>query len=269
MKHSAIILCLILLSTGYVSAQTSPRYFGALAYPVPDLPDSIHKFWGELKYNYTLGDAKDYAMAAIIEANIPLFSDRVSISCWFPIQEYWFYTRKRVKECGMRNIKEYYKGHDYGDAIIHTNIKVFTEKKIRPEFIIRCALKTASTANGFNVHRFYDDGGCFFDGTFNKSYKNFTFSLTSGFLCWNTCIDQQNDATMYGLRIAYKNPYFVLTTHYGGYAGWQGHGDCPMVIREHLLLHTPKSKFSLGLHFTRGLNDYPYSIFECGIRFDW
>ena len=268
--RASLFLALLFLALGAASAQdpdhTSPLYFGPNALPVPRLPQDINKFRAELSYGYSSGYGSDYTHDISVYVNIPLFSDRVSISCWFPIHEFYTYTPERLAFCDFPDDMPL-SGHETGDAIIHTNIAVLKETARCPELLMRCAMSTASSDKGYFKGRFYDSAGNFFDATLSKSFGAFRASATTGFLCWQTNNGHQNDAIMYGLRAIYEGRAFFISEQFGGYIGWQNNGDRPMVLRTETGYRLHDGHFAPLVCFTWGIKDYPYLNLHIGLRY--
>jgi hypothetical protein len=85
-----------------------------------------------------------------------------------------------------------------------------------------------------------------------------------GFYVWQTNRDdwRQNDALLYGLGLAALGNKYEINIKWGGYKGYIGNGDAPMVFRANAIYKFPKTH--LKLSFQQGLHDFDYSSISFG-----
>jgi len=244
----------------------APRWFGPNAFPVPEITDGRvrDRLTVELAGDYYRGrltDGQDDTYDLFLRAYIPLFSDRVNLSLWMPVVEFWKYDAS-VREA-RRILSDPAKdpGMGSGDVYVSLDIQLLRETERRPALMLRSVLKTAS-ANCFGYARDYDSPGYFFDATVGKGWGPFRLSATTGFLCWQTGTGRQNDAIQYGLGAFYDGSVVNLSAQWGGYFGWERLGDAPMSVR--LRLGFDAGRFEPYLQAQQGLHDYPFTQIRLG-----
>ena len=261
----------------------SPYYFGPNACPVPDMVDEMSKTLKiQLAGDFYKGDRKDKTYDLFLKADIPLFTPHVNLSLWMPVMEWYKNSTENINACGIEpQYRETAKqGHLSGDVYVATNILLLQENKITPIWTLRAALKTASGGE-YDIRRYYDCAGYFFDTTIAKKFTFSSlpslwlrFALSGGFLCWQTDISKQNDAIMYGAKLALGYSNISLTGEFGGYSGWQ---HAPK--HEGALVYDQPSRFkidlswkikdfSIGAGLCIGVKDYPYKRFQVGVIYD-
>ena len=78
----------------------SPYYFGPNAFPPPEMLDGsvCHDLRLELYGDYYRGFAGDYTADISLKVKVPLFTDRVNLTLWWPVMEWWSYTDKRLQQ---------------------------------------------------------------------------------------------------------------------------------------------------------------------------
>nr|MBX2817622.1 hypothetical protein [Saprospiraceae bacterium] len=88
--------------------------------------------------------------------------------------------------------------------------------------------------------------------------------LMMGFYAWQTHsnLHRQNDALLYGVGFNGRIQAWKWENSLGGYYGYLGNGDRPLLFRSQLLHES--SSGSIGLLVSTGLQDYPFS--SVGIR---
>ena len=194
----------------------SPYYFGPNAFPVPDMLDGTlyHDLRIELDGNHFFGTRGDHTTDLTLKVNIPLFTDRVNLTAWMPLAEWYRNSDESLAVCRLtekaKTDPKARKGCVSGDVYITTDIQLFRQKRYLPDVILRAALRTAS-GNDFQYARNYDSPGYFFDATVAKSFAlgvlkdhDLRIALSGGFLCWQTNNARQNDAIMYGLIRSFR-----------------------------------------------------------------
>ena len=263
----------------------SPYYFGPNAFAVPDMLDG--RVSGDMRIelagDYFKGNRGDHTADAALKLNIPLWTDRANISIWMPVQEWYRNTDRNMAVCRVPDERkaEAKKGHLAGDVYISIDMHLLKEKRIRPDWVRRAALRTASGGEYYHA-RYYDGPGYFFDTSLAKSFalgKNkrwahsLRIALSSGFLCWQTDNGRQNDAVQYGVMLKWENRHFTLSESLAGYSGWEHNAsnggniahDRPAVLKTYFEYHI--KCFDIVAAYQYGLRDYPYQQVRLGLAY--
>ena len=290
LKH--LLLSVAMLSTTFAGAQTiivnpdydiptkiAPAYFGPNAFPVPDMLDGRTSaelkldVYGDCFLGTTTGRVADDVTGDLFaKLTIPVFTPKVNLTVWMPLCEY-FYTSGEVNAFRRLPYDEALQGFEIGDIYLSTDVQILSQERRHVDVALRAALKTAS-ANQFAKGRCYDAPGYFFDVAVGREFGfgggDHTLRLvaTTGFLCWQTDNGRQNDAVMYGAKVAYRYKNFSVDTAFGGYAGWENDGDRPMTLKTNLSYHIGALSVCLGHQV--GFIDWPYHQLRVGVnyRFD-
>ena len=240
----------------------APAYFGPNALPIIDMSDGLTQrdLSVELAGEGYLGYQQHNNTADIFaRVHIPLFTRWANLSIWMPV--FGWYDQYDGKGSGA------------GDVYISTDIQVLhnewfkTEKaKYIPQMTVRVGVKTAS-GEQFERRRHFDNPGYFFDLAIGQSIPigsvSLRFAGTAGFLCWQTDNARQNDAVMYGLQAALQHEYFSMHATWGGYVGWERHGDAPMSIKIRAAGHV--KGFEPFVQYQYGIKDYPFHHVRVGL----
>lgn len=256
----------------------SPYYFGPYAFPVPDMADrpysSLH---AEISGDYIRGERGDVTKGLIAQLNIPLWSQRANLSLWLPVREWYNWG----ESCGKWDVDDAYRnqsirGSGTGDVYVSTEMLLFEEAEICPDVTLRAALKTASGEQS-HINRFYDSPGYYFDATAAKTflltpYLSLRLAVSGGFLCWQTAVNVQNDAPMYGVSATLRYDRFSFGGSMGGYAGWQSIQDAavkdsPIVLRAKMSYRVKSIEFSTRYEY--GCKDFPYTGVRVGCGYDF
>lgn len=247
----------------------STNYFGPNAFPVPDMPkNTTGKLEAKVNATGTKGALGDNTVSADFSVKVPLWSERVNISVWGQIHE-WYWDTEEVRTIRRVAKSEPLVGHGYGDIYFSVDMKILTETKVRPRIVLRAACKTASGGQ-YTRARFYDCPGYFFDICPAKDFAlgrnvSLTAALSAGFLCWQVDNGRQNDAVMYGASLGVNCPYFTFAVDYGGYCGWKNEGDCPMTLKLMTEIF-PEKTVSAFLQYEHGFIDWPFDQLKAGIK---
>lgn len=240
----------------------SPYYYGPNAFPIPDiLVNTSDKLKIGVAYDYFLGNW-NYTHDMLLRTHIPLWTKRANLSLWWPVYEVYY--------DGIR------KGSMSGDVYLSIDMQMLEDKGSKPSWTLRAALKTAS-GGGYDIGRYYDCPGYYFDTYIGKLIKLGTVELQlcggGGFLCWQTDNGQQNDAFQYGILAGVNIGKFKISETFSGYNGWQSNSkanghlvhDCPMSLKTNIS-YTIKNWEICG-QMQYGLKDYPFSQFQLGANF--
>lgn len=241
----------------------APAYFGPNALPIIDLLDgrTSSQLHVELAGEGYIGFHHNNTVDIFARVRIPLFTRWANLSVWMPVFG-WY---------------EQYdgKGHGAGDVYISTDVQVLHNEwfHIRnaqyiPQMTVRLGMKTAS-GEQFERRRHYDCPAYFFDASMGESFLvkqiELRFVASAGFLCWQTDNGRQNDAVMYGLQAQLKHEYFSVQATWGGYVGWEKHGDAPMSIKARVAGHI--KGFEPYLQYQYGIKDYPFHQIQIGLAY--
>lgn len=291
-RVSKYLLAMVaLLFVGVASGQTSieqpnlsmptkigPAYFGPNAFPVPDMLDGRTssqlklELYGDCFLGTTTGNvADDITGDLFAKLTIPLFTPKANLTVWMPIFEY-FYTSAEVNALRRLPHTGDLQGMDSGDVYLSADIRILSQERHHIDITARAALKTAS-ANQYAKGRCYDAPGYFFDAAIGRGFDfeggkhNLRIAVSGGFLCWQTDNGRQNDAVMYGLLLAYSVKNFTIDTCFGGYAGWERDGDCPMTLKTNLSYRI--GDLALRLSHQVGFMDWPYHQIRVGATYSF
>lgn len=224
----------------------------------------------ELAGDAYLGRQRDWTADIFTRISIPLWTPRVNLTLWMPVIEWYGTTPERMRQCRLTNqdTTQTMHGHEWGDVYVTTDFQILLERKWVPAIALRAGIKTAS-GGGFGKARYYDDPGYFFDASIGKSFLlgkpkvELRLAGSLGFLCWQTDNGRQNDAVMYGLQMMLKYKYLSCRTTWGGYVGWEEHGDRPMSIKVCLSGHI--KGFEPYIQYQYGIKDYPFHQLRIGL----
>ena len=190
----------------------APAYFGPNAFPVPDMLDGRvqNHLRVEIAGDGYFGFQGDKTADVFARLFIPLFTDRVNLTVWMPMMEWYELTPERIATCRVPDSLAH-SGSGAGDAYFSTDIQILRDKKLAPDIALRAACKSASGGQ-YELARHYDCPGYFMDLSLGKSWYlgerqasdevkavELRVAGSVGFLCWQTDNGRQNDAVMYGL----------------------------------------------------------------------
>lgn len=258
----------------------SPYYFGPNAFPIPDVLEktsdklkltlALDYYNGGYTYLHPGNEAggspsitqgrKGNTTDIMLKANIPLWTSRANLSLWWVVNEWYDDGRHR--------------GSMSGDAYVSIDMQLLEEGRRHPSWTLRAALKSAS-GGGYDIGRYYDSAGYFFDTYVGKSFRFGPATLRvcggGGFLCWQTDNGEQNDAIQYAALAGLKIGNFDISETFSGYFGWQSQSygkdvhDCPMSLKTKI---TWKIKqWEVFAMMQNGLMDYPFTQLQLGTSF--
>ncbi len=255
-----------------MKTKISPAYFGPNAFQVPEMLDgrtssqvkvrlSADYYSGTLT---TLGGDVTAGMSA--KCIIPLFSSRVNLSLWMPVFEY-YYVNSEVNQIRRVPYEGELEGWDSGDVYVSTDIQLFTQSLHGADMVLRTALKSAS-GNTYSKARYYDAPGYFFDVAIGRDLVAYAGTVvrvaaSTGFLCWQTDVGRQNDAVMYGIQASWTHGKWDFKSTFGGYVGWEGDGDQPMVMD--MMMSYMLKHFAITAQYKIGIMDWPFNQASFGL----
>jgi len=267
--------------------QISPYYFGPNAFPVPQMLDGRveRELRVELAGDYFHGNRGDHTEDVSLKLNIPLWTERANLTVWMPVMEWFRNSDQNIQTCRIQpqHQADAKKGSLMGDVFLSIDMHLMKQRRYRPDWVLRAALKTASGGK-YYLARYYDSPGYFFDTSLAKSFSvgaNKTWghslraALSTGFLCWQTDNGRQNDAVQFGVMAKYENRYFSLSETFAGYSGWEHNAsnggelahDRPVVLRTDIVGHI--KQFDIVAAYQYGLRDYPYHQVRLGLAYRW
>jgi len=256
------------------STNISPAWFGPNAFQVPQMNDAAKtssNLTALLAGDYIAGRTgeKDNTADIYLELHIPLFTDRVNLSVWGALHEWYNQSDDVLRYRGIPTGEGLGKGDKSGTLFLSTDIQVVKEKQYCPSFLLRLGLRTASENMSFPAKRGYDCAGYFFDLNLGKSFGAFGVAASTGFLCWQTGMGEQNDAIQFGVKANYANPDILRAgVQYGGYYGWRKDGDFPRVLYLHMDFGPQKWYVKPYFLYQHGFHDWPFDLFRLGIKAD-
>jgi len=250
----------------------SPAYMGPNALPVPTIKDGRIKDELELELSleehYSKGDNTQNLFSKLY---IPLAPKKVALELYVvPLEHFKMDSITRDK----RRARDYDgEGWVGGDIYFGTIIQIFRDKEKLPDVTLSLNCKTAS---GFNLEnaRYTDAPGYFIDLSFGKKlskehsfFKHIKLYGVTGFYSWQTNSDRfpQNDAFLFGMGINFTNDKLTIDNSLGGYVGFIGNKDNPLVYRLDLIKKSKTFNYKLG--YQLGLNDFEYQTFRFSIIF--
>lgn len=244
----------------------SPRYFGANAFPIPELmaADLPSRWEVELRgeYHKMTGDKTKDIYARLY---IPVVKGKVGISVCGVIQE-WYKTSTEVRD--ERSAVETSPPIPcHGDIIVNCYYQILRNKKWA-DIVISANIKTASGGRLCDA-RFTDAASYWFDANFARNVwedpgnnASIRLQMLAGFYCWmtNDMTNRQNDAFCYGagIRGTYRN--FLLDCDFSGFNGYRGDGDKPMQLRFKLEYEIKKNIVSF--RYKHGVRDILYDSYS-------
>ncbi len=202
----------------------------------------------------------------------PLFSDRAGLHLsWVPIE---FYSMDTITRDLRRSMDRDGKGNNTTDLYISTYIALVKDHATLPDVLLTLNLRTA-TGSGLGNARTSNMPGYFFDLSIGKTFemnrsviKEIRPHIMGGIYVWQTnyAWQEQNDAVLFGAGVDLEMNRFSITNTFGGYAGYIGNGDDPLVFRVQVNTRL-RSKVNYHVQFQHGLNDYPFTSVRLGLRY--
>ena len=260
-----------------IPSLVAPGYFGPNAFPVPDMSDGsvsrdlkVELYGDGFLCTMTPELTDDVTADIFARVTFPLFSDRVNLTVWMPVVE-WYRSGPAVN--ALRRVQDpdrWLSGIDSGDAYVSTDVLLLDEARRGVGVVLRAALKSAS-GNSYASGRVYDAPGYFFDVAAGKDLflsdggTRLRVAMSAGFLCWQTGVGRQNDAVMYGVCTSLTSGRFHARVDYGGYVGWEGYGDRPMTLKTGLSYSF--GRFSVDAMYQVGFVDWPFHQLRLGLTY--
>ena len=214
----------------------SPAYMGPNALPVPEIRQGYIEQRISLETRADLHfSTGDNTQNLFLKLRFPFWKGRLAVEMYgVPVEYFKMDTLTRDERRGRDRNPE---GFAAGDIYIGTLIQLLRDRGSWPDLLLGMTFRTATGGNLSNA-RYTDAPGYFFDLSAGKSFKTgpklfIRPFVMMGFYVWQTNLDnwRQNDAFLYGIGISLYNDNFECNAKYGGYKGYIGNGDAPMVFR--------------------------------------
>ncbi|MDR2041227.1 MAG: hypothetical protein LBP98_02785 [Tannerella sp.] len=244
----------------------APRYFGANAFPLPELRSGKtgKRYEIELRgeYHYYTGDRTKDVYARLF---VPFAKGRAGLEVSGVIREDYL-TTEETKEA-RHAVENRPPIPCYGDVIVSSFYQLLQSDQWC-DLMLGCSLKTASGGRLCDA-RYTDAATYWFDLTAGRdlvrSADHSAFLRVQGmigFYCWmtNDLVHRQNDATLYGLGLGagYKN--VLLTCDYAGFYGYRHVGDHAVSLRYKFNYEYKKN--ILSLRFRYGMKDHLFDTYS-------
>jgi len=251
----------------------TPGMMGPNALPVPDVKKGkvSNDFSLELGAQAHFGNG-DKTQNIWTNLNVNLAKDRVSLII-YAVPEEHFNISDKTRDARQLS-GEYYdaKGYAKGDVYFGMEIQILKNRPKGPDLMLRLMTKSA-TGSDRGAARFTDSPGYYFDLSAGKDFSlgNGKIILRPyamlGFYSWQTYDEPnpQNDAPLYGGGLDLNLSKNVISTSLGGYSGWKGFGDKPLVYRLEYL--RKGKKFDFLAQYQIGNNDFDYNSFKLSVVF--
>ncbi len=246
----------------------TPRYFGANAFPVPELTGGkLSSRWEvELRgeYHTMTGDqTKDI----FVQLYAPIAKGRAGVNVSWIFQE-WYETSPEV--CDERNAVDTRSPIVCrGDVVVNCFYQVLRSERWA-DVVVSANLKTASGGRLCDA-RYTDAAAYWFTVELGRDLWTDVSKAAFvrarglvGFYCWmtNDVVHRQNDALAYGVGLGAGVKGFSLDCDYSGFRGYENQGDRLMIFRSKLSYEIKKNIVSLG--YRHGIQDYLYDSFTLG-----
>lgn len=251
---------------------TLPAFQGPNSLPVPQ-PGN-----GRIDSNSYIGVSGafhfmegDHTQNLVINGHIAVVKDVVGVELtWVPWERYNMSTA--IKEKRHVYYENFNDKKAAGDLILNTNFRLFKKWAPVVDFIFQIGYRMPSGTD-YGSARYSDGPGYHFAINMGKPLnkaKSLKLTAMAGFYVWQIESDifKQDDAFLFGAGIEYRKKNFSFHTTIAGYLGYlEKQGDKPVVFRTRAEQQLKKMKLVLG--FQQGLNDFEYSSFDAGLRFNF
>ncbi len=246
----------------------SPSYMGPNALPVPEFNNGIfsEEFEFEMGASYHSMPG-DQTVNLFSKLNLALAPGIAGVNVSYVPYEIY---SMDIKTRDLRIARELEpSGQSFGDVYITTFVQIIKDKERFPDVMLSINLKTSSGTNLGNA-RHTDAPGYYFDLSLGKEIESKKKSLKywrpyamGGFYSYQTNRDDyvQNDAFLYGAGFLLAYEKFQLDSGLGGYWGYFGNGDRPLVYRMEIESNL-ESSINYKLRFQKGINDFQYTSFS-------
>ena len=244
----------------------SPRYFGANAFPLPELQsdNNLNRWEVEVRGEYHEYDG-DRAKNISGRISIPIVGERVGIEVSYVFYEYYNTTQETVLERNAAG--KSWKSGAHGDVILSVFYKMFRNNSIA-DILLETTLKTAS-GNRLADARYTDAASYWFDMNIGRNLLQNARATSyirlqglAGFYCWmtNDIVHRQDDAFLYAVGLSGRLKNLTAHTDLAGFYGYLNNGDRPLLLRTKLNYEYKKN--ILSFRYKHGIHDYLYDTFS-------
>jgi hypothetical protein len=246
----------------------SAKFMGPNALPVPEISRGDFVDFTEIE----LGGEQHFSIDdktfnILTNFTFPIVKDRAGLKIHYRPVEF-FRTDSSIQD--FRAAHDYQQeGFSFGDIYLSTLIQVIKDHEKLPDLLISISLKTASGTNLGNA-RHTDAPAYYFDASFGKTFQTGMKFIPSwrpyfmaGFYSYqtNSIVYTQNDAFLFGAGFNTTTSLLVIDNQIGGYIGYFGNGDQPVVYR--LKFQTrQKSILDYNLSFQFGIHDISFTTLQ-------
>ncbi len=164
-------------------------------------------------------------------------------------------------------------GSTTGDVNIATHIQLLSKRSRLPDVLFSANFKTASGGN-FSDARYTDAMGYHFALSAGKNFfsdeagqKTLRPYFMVGFYAWQTYRTDnfQNDAFLFGAGLDLQTENWLINGQFGGYSGYHGNGDKPMVIR--MTSERKFRRFILKFRLQQDIRDMDYTSVSLSLKY--
>ncbi len=251
----------------------TPKYFGANAFPIPEVRSGIvgDKYELEVRYDYHKADG-DETQNIFGRLFVPFGKGVAALDVrWIPVEYYKTSEAIRIERNASRTDPS---SEVHGDIMVIAMFQLLKSKKWL-DAELSAGLKTGS-GNMLVDARYTDAANYWFDihagrNLFSneKERLNLRLAVMGGFYCYmtNSLIHRQNDAWMLGggLKAQVKNMF--LDADIRGFEGYWNQGDQPMLF--HTKLKYAYKNHAIYFRYQEGLHDYIYQTYSGGYVFSF
>lgn len=241
----------------------TPKYFGPNALPVQEIKNGSISNTKTFEFGFASHWSQgDDAQNLLLKMHLPLATNRVALNfSLVPIELYQMDAATR----DLRRARDFDgRGHAIGDLYINTLVQL-TNVNAPLDLLLSINLKTASGSNR-EATRYTDGTGYSFDLSAGKTIQlngeqeSIKAYGQLGLYVWETNEDRnpQNDAFSFGAGLTYQKNKTVIEAQAGGYIGYKGNGDKPIVFRSSISHHL-KENLLLKLGNQIGFADFEYN----------
>jgi len=242
----------------------SPGYTGPNALPVPEVNTGRLTEYAFKEISVDQHFHKEEYTANILTRSYFPVAGRIAIEFWGVAVEY--YSMDTSLRYERRTFFLQGEGFAIGDVNFATTVQIFKDHEVLPDMALRVNLRTAS-GNGLQAVRFTDAPGYHIDLSFGKNVMNDKLRLYGmvGMYVWQTNLIKypQNDAFLYGFGADVYFNKLTWRNNLGGYAGYIGNGDDPVVFRSSI--STDRKRLNYKLTYQAGLQDFDYHTIKAAI----
>ncbi len=247
------------------------KYLGPNALPVPDIrqgninPDLFLDLAGFAHFS-----SYDRSYNPYFRLSLPFAKGNVSIEVWSDLFEY--FDTDSASLSSRNGWSKETNGFSGGDIYVASLFQLVKNHNYLPDMLLSINLKTASGGK-VEALRHTDTPGYYFDLSIGKDIpiKGKIILRPYGLIGFyayqtNRIKNLQNDAPHWGGGCKLAVSRLSLSGCIGGYRGYFEQGDRPIVVR--FIAELSANKFlTITTGFQQGMQDFEYSTFNIGIRF--